>query len=1440
MLKTIFTFLFILSISQLIAQTAQWVNVGPIDFPEKTIGQVHGIGRVSQMKFHPTDPNKMYCASASGGLWMSNNKGVNWTSLGTDQIMNVQSASIAIDPTDDNIIYWCTGDRNYYGNGKGVYKTTDGGQTWNAANTGMGDRLVLDVLFMPGDHLTLISATNNGIYKSTDGGANWSLKTASGINFYDIVFKPGSNGQTIYAAAAKAFYRSTDAGNTWSQISSNAFVMGGSGSRIAVCPASPNVVYFSNIGANTVVEMYKSTDGGSTFVATRSETTKLLGGYDETSSGQGNYDFEFEVNPDNVNELYICAHVIWRSTNGGSTWTKQQSSWAYDLHTDQHHIVFDPWVNGQLWNCNDGGVWNNNNNGTGAWTAMSDGIAATEIYHATSSNVNKHLSSIGTQDNGGFYYSNGKWYNNSGGDLTARLWFDYSSSYRYHDEEGTRKLLPSGSSQDLNLPFTPSNAARNFFAFTPANTSIGYVANGGVIYRCSNLTSATPAWTQIATYGGTIKDMEVDKGNAAIVYYITDSRAVYRSDNATSTASFTQVSTVGSYGSTGFFLAPVKGTSVVYASVGTSLFRSSNKGATWTDVSSGFPAATVTGLVADNSKTDESVYASYAMGVYYKNSTNAWMNYSHGLPIISDITDLFIFNDTNDQGFIRVSYYGRGMWETPAVGNYDNINLAITAPTNNATFSAPTDIDIAVTATAKTGSITKVEFYYESTLLGTDNTTPFTYKWVDAPIGKYALTATAFDHTGASKSIDIPVNITIELVCSKMTGTPFGTSPAWGGGTSTFDKVFDGDLNTFFDYANANGGYCGLDLGTAKRVYAIRYAARSGWNYRVTNGIFQGSNDGTWKTGVINLYTITQDPTDGWNEIPITNTTAFRYYRFYSADGGYVNLAEMELCGQLNNAPVVAITSPANNAIYATSPAAITFEATATDSDGTITGVDFFNGSTLIGSDNTSPYSFNWQDVTDGSYSITAVGYDNIGKSGTSAPITVIVGNQKPIVSITTPTSNSSFAQPATIDIAATASDPDGTISKVEFYHGTTLIGTATASPYTFAWTNVLIGTYQLKAIAYDNKNASTTSAVVTVVVENQKPTVILLTPANNAEYTSPATVTMNAIASDVEGTIAKVEFYQGTTLLATVSAAPYTYTWNNPASGNYDITAKAYDEMNAVTTSTVASITIGSGCATTAWDAGTTYLGDAGLGTGKGEIVSYNGKQWQAMWWTQNNQPGTNAVWKDLGVCVSSSNAEPVVSISNPADNALIKEGQDVTVTMTATDADGTIANVKLYMGTTLLTTDVASPYTYSIAGLAIGTYELIAVATDNKGMASTSSIVTFIIDPLTTEITTDTRESAVIIYPNPSCGLFTFNIQGQTEQQGSYAIYDQTGQLVYSKQLFIAEQTKEEVFLPSLAQGNYFLRISLKDQVLTEQLVIVAKPAIINEKNKIKKKRK
>ncbi len=153
---------------------------------------------------------------------------------------------------------------------------------------------------------------------------------------------------------------------------------------------------------------------------------------------------------------------------------------------------------------------------------------------------------------------------------------------------------------------------------------------------------------------------------------------------------------------------------------------------------------------------------------------------------------------------------------------------------------------------------------------------------------------------------------------------------------------------------------------------------------------------------------------------------------------------------------------------------------------------NFYSGTTLLGTSMTAPYSIIWTTPQPGSCTLTAKAYDNYGDVVTSAPITIFVAVQDPVppmVTITSPTNNTSYNAPASIMIAATASDVMGPLRKVDFYNGSMLLGTSTSAPYSFTWANVPVGTYTLKAVATDAGSGVTgTSAPVVITVLSGSP----------------------------------------------------------------------------------------------------------------------------------------------------------------------------------------------------------------------------------------------------------------------------------------------------------------------------------------------------------------
>lgn len=186
---------------------------------------------------------------------------------------------------------------------------------------------------------------------------------------------------------------------------------------------------------------------------------------------------------------------------------------------------------------------------------------------------------------------------------------------------------------------------------------------------------------------------------------------------------------------------------------------------------------------------------------------------------------------------------------------------------------------------------------------------------------------------------------------------------------------------------------------------------------------------------------------------------------------------------------------------------------------------------------------------------------------------TAPVGNLPPVVAITSPTNNATFAPPATVPIVATATDPDGSVTNVMFFDGVTLLGSTNNSPYTIT-TGLALGTHTLTAVATDNLGLSTTSTVVNVTVSvlNIPPSVTITNPVDNATFGNTATVTVQVSASDADGSVTNVQLFNGAVLLRNFTAAPFNFSGTalsgSFALGTNTLTAVAKDNLGATTVS--------------------------------------------------------------------------------------------------------------------------------------------------------------------------------------------------------------------------------------------------------------------------------
>ena len=165
-----------------------------------------------------------------------------------------------------------------------------------------------------------------------------------------------------------------------------------------------------------------------------------------------------------------------------------------------------------------------------------------------------------------------------------------------------------------------------------------------------------------------------------------------------------------------------------------------------------------------------------------------------------------------------------------------------------------------------------------------------------------------------------------------------------------------------------------------------------------------------------------------------------------------------------------------------------------------------------------------------------------------------------PVVSIASPAANAGFAAGGTVNIAATVTDPQNNVARVEFFDGAAKIGEDTSAPYAFAWTGATVGAHTINVRATDAIGFTGEASVAINVSAAAAPIVSLTSPANNSAFNAPATITIQANATDANSDVVRMEFYNGSTKLGEDTTAPYSFTWSNVLPGVYTIAARAVD----------------------------------------------------------------------------------------------------------------------------------------------------------------------------------------------------------------------------------------------------------------------------------------
>ena len=652
--------------------TGNWELLGPVTKPVNGTGQPNGNGRLSCITFHPTDPNAIFVGAPSGGFWKTTDGGDTWTQYVTG-LTRLGISSIVIDPTSPNTIYIGTGDRDGgVAPGYGVWRSTDGGLTWSPRNTGMCNRTVNEILMNPSNPSNLIASSGNRIYRSTDAGANWTFVTVSS-NMKDIAFKPGDP-NTIYGSGT-SFELSTNNGVSFTNITSGV-PAGSSRIALAVSAAQPNYIYLLAGNGSGLVGLYRSTDSGLNF-STRSTAPNILG-YSNVGSdanSQAWYDLVLAADPANADVLYAGGINIWKSTDGGTTWSIMAhwtGSGADDVHADQHVLEFSP-HNGFLYNGNDGGIYVTSDGGTN-WNELSSGLAIAQVYKIGVAQSIENTVINGYQDNGTAIYYDGPLVTEIGGDGMECIIDPTDASYMYgalYYGDIRRSTNNGANFSTITNGITESGGWVTPYKLDPNSPERMFIGYKN-IWKSDDVKSPAAnavVWTRISNFGGTsnIIDLAIAPSNSNVMYVSrggATTRFFKTTDALAASPTWTNLTaSLPAAASPKDIEIDPTNPDHLFVAINNDIYESIDGGNTWTNFSGTLPNISVNTIVIDPASPLKAMYLGMDVGVYYRDNTMSdWSMYSTGLTNV-EITELEIYNNpTECKSKLFASTYGMGLW----------------------------------------------------------------------------------------------------------------------------------------------------------------------------------------------------------------------------------------------------------------------------------------------------------------------------------------------------------------------------------------------------------------------------------------------------------------------------------------------------------------------------------------------------------------------------------------------------------------------------------------------------------------------------------------------------------------------------------------------------------------------------------------------------------